>query len=86
MEEQSEWPAHASFMDGLVDAGFIVLGGPFADECRVVHVVEAESEAPSAPRSRAIRGARRIFGSTRSSVDDPARRAPPIAGAGTRRC
>ena len=44
MEEQSDWPAHASFMDGLVDDGFIVLGGPLADEHRVVHVVEAESE------------------------------------------
>ena len=44
MEEQSDWPAHASFMDGLVDEGFVVLGGPLADEERVVHVVEAESE------------------------------------------
>src|SRR6266571_3915369 len=44
LEEQSDWPAHASFMDGLVDAGFIVLGGPLADEHRVVHAVEAESE------------------------------------------
>ena len=44
MEEQSDWPAHASFMDGLVDDGFIVLGGPLSDEHRVVHVVEAESE------------------------------------------
>jgi hypothetical protein len=44
MEEQSEWPEHASFMDGLVDAGFVVLGGPLADERRVVHAVEAESE------------------------------------------
>ena len=31
-------------MDGLVDVGFIVLGGPLADADRVVHVVEAESE------------------------------------------
>jgi hypothetical protein len=31
-------------MDGLVDDGFIVLGGPLADEHRVAHVVEAESE------------------------------------------
>ena len=31
-------------MDGLVDAGFVVLGGPLADERRVVHAVEAESE------------------------------------------
>jgi hypothetical protein len=44
MEEQSDWDAHAAFMDGLVDAGFIVLGGPLADEVRVAHVVEAESE------------------------------------------
>lgn len=44
LEEQSGWPAHATFMDDLVDAGFIVLGGPLADEYRVVHVVEAESE------------------------------------------
>lgn len=44
LEEQSDWSAHAAFMDGLVDEGFIVLGGPLADEHRVVHVVEAESE------------------------------------------
>ena len=43
LEEQSDWPAHAAFMDGLVDEGFIVLGGPLADEQRVAHVVEAES-------------------------------------------
>ncbi len=44
LEGQSEWPAHASFMDALVDAGFIVLGGPLADEDRVVHAIEADSE------------------------------------------
>ena len=44
LEEQSDWPAHASFMNGLVDAGFIILGGPLSDEHRVAHVVEAESE------------------------------------------
>jgi uncharacterized protein YciI len=42
--KQSDWPAHASFMDGLVDDGFIVLGGPLSDEHRVAHAVEAESE------------------------------------------
>jgi len=31
-------------MDELVETGFIVLGGPLADEHRVVHIVEAESE------------------------------------------
>ena len=44
LEEQSGWAAHAAFMDGLVDEGFIVLGGPLADEVRVAHAVEAESE------------------------------------------
>ena len=44
-EEQSGWLEHASFMDELVRAGFVVLGGPLADEHRVVLVVEAESAA-----------------------------------------
>jgi uncharacterized protein YciI len=43
MEEQSDWSAHAAFMDARVESGFIVLGGPLGDEVRVVHVVEAES-------------------------------------------
>ena len=44
MEQQSDWPAHASCMDGLVDAGFVVLGGPLADEQRVVLAIEAQTE------------------------------------------
>jgi uncharacterized protein YciI len=44
LEEQSGWDAHAAFMDALVDAGFVLLGGPLADEQRVILVVEAESE------------------------------------------
>jgi uncharacterized protein YciI len=44
VEEQSEWLAHAAFMDELVDDGFILLGGPLADEERVALVVEADSE------------------------------------------
>jgi hypothetical protein len=44
LEEQSGWKEHASFMNGLVDSGFIVLGGPLSDEFRVAHAVEAESE------------------------------------------
>lgn len=43
LEEQSGWDEHAAFMDALVDDGFIILGGPLADEHRVVHAVEAES-------------------------------------------
>ncbi len=49
LEEQSGWPEHAAFMDGLVEDGFIVLGGPLSDEHRVVHAVEAES--PDAVRA-----------------------------------
>jgi hypothetical protein len=44
LHEQVLWAEHAAFMNGLVDAGFIVLGGPLDDEHRVVHAVEAESE------------------------------------------
>jgi uncharacterized protein YciI len=44
LEEQSGWTAHAEFMDGLVEEGVVVLGGPLADEVRVVHAVEAASE------------------------------------------
>jgi uncharacterized protein YciI len=43
LEEQSDWLAHAAFMDALVDAGVIVLGGPLGDERRVAHAIEAES-------------------------------------------
>ncbi len=43
LEQQSGWEEHAAFMDGLVDEGFVVLGGPLADEHRVVLAVEAAS-------------------------------------------
>lgn len=44
MERQQQWEEHAAFMDGLVESGFLVLGGPLGDEVRVVHAVAAESE------------------------------------------
>jgi hypothetical protein len=44
LEEQTGWGEHAAFMDSLVDSGFVVLGGPLADEHRVVLAVEADSE------------------------------------------
>ena len=44
LEEQSGWEEHAAFMDGLVDDGFIVLGGVLGDEVRTAHAVEAGSE------------------------------------------
>jgi uncharacterized protein YciI len=44
LREQDGWDAHAAFMDALVDDGFVVLGGPFADGTRVLHAVAAEDE------------------------------------------
>ncbi len=44
LDRQSGWRAHATFMDGLVERGFVILGGPLADEDRVVLVIDAGSE------------------------------------------
>jgi hypothetical protein len=45
LEEQSGWDEHATFMDGLADAGFVVLGGPLSnDEGRALLVVQAADE------------------------------------------
>jgi uncharacterized protein YciI len=44
MREQERWDEHAAFMDGLVDDGFIVLGGPLGDGTKFLHIVDAESE------------------------------------------
>ena len=45
LEKQSEWPAHAEFMDRLVASGFVLLGGPLADEETVVLAAEPASTA-----------------------------------------
>ena len=44
MREQELWPEHAQFMNGLVDDGLIVLGGPLDGDREAFHVVEAQSE------------------------------------------
>jgi uncharacterized protein len=44
LREQAGWDEHARFMDGLVDDGFIVLGGPLGDGRDVLHAVSAASE------------------------------------------
>jgi uncharacterized protein YciI len=45
--EQDGWDAHAAFMDELVAAGFVVLGGPVGegDGQSALLVVEADSES-----------------------------------------
>jgi len=50
LEEQTGWDEHAAFMDGLVEDGFILLGGPLDDPVRVAHVVEAPSVEAGAHR------------------------------------
>jgi uncharacterized protein YciI len=45
MRGQDGWPAHAEFMDGLADEGFVVAGGPLgADERTFLIVFDAEDE------------------------------------------
>lgn len=44
MHEQEGWPPHAAFMDALADEGFIALGGPLADEARILLIVRAADE------------------------------------------
>jgi hypothetical protein len=41
---QDGWDGHAAFMDGLVDDGFVILGGPVGDGQETLHVVEAADE------------------------------------------
>ena len=42
--EQAYWDEHAAFIDGLVDEGFMVMGGPLVDDGGAMIVVSAESE------------------------------------------
>jgi uncharacterized protein YciI len=41
---QDAWDAHAAFMDGLVDDGFLIIGGPIGDGAQTLHAVEATDE------------------------------------------
>ncbi len=44
IRSQDAWDEHAAFMDGLVDDGFVVLGGPVGDGEQTLHVVVAADE------------------------------------------
>jgi hypothetical protein len=44
LEQQEGWVEHAAFMNDLLAQGFVVLGGPLADEYRVVLAIESDSE------------------------------------------
>jgi len=43
LEDQKNWSAHASFMDALEAAGFVVLGGPLEGTSDVLLIIRAES-------------------------------------------
>ena len=45
IRDQRGWAEHAAFMDGLVDDGLIILGGPVGDGEQTLHVVEAADES-----------------------------------------
>src|ERR1700750_262466 len=44
LREQDGWDEHARFMDGLVDEGFIILGGPLGGDREILHAISAPSE------------------------------------------
>jgi uncharacterized protein len=44
IREQEAWDEHAAFMDGLVDDGYVILGGPFGDGRQALLIVDADSE------------------------------------------
>jgi len=44
IREQDGWDEHADFMDGLVEEGFVILGGPIGNGEQVQLVVEAADE------------------------------------------
>ena len=50
IRDQQAWDEHASFMDGLVDAGFVILGGPLGDGEQALLMVEAGDEQEIAAR------------------------------------
>jgi uncharacterized protein YciI len=44
LREQAGFPEHARFMDGLVESGFVVLGGPVEGDREVLLIIDAPGE------------------------------------------
>ena len=76
LREQDGWAEHARFMNGLVDDGFIVLGGPLEGDREVLHVVDACSERgdPRALRAGQLGAERDAGDQEHRALDDPAPR------------
>lgn len=45
LDEQTDWPAHAAFMDSLATEGFVVLGGTLEGTEDALLVIQAEDSA-----------------------------------------
>jgi uncharacterized protein YciI len=50
IRRQDGWDEHAAFFDGLVDDGFLIVGGPLGDGSRTLHLIEAGDETAVAAR------------------------------------
>ena len=50
IRQQAGWDEHAAFFDGMVDDGFLIVGGPLGDGSRTLHLIEADDEAVIASR------------------------------------
>ena len=50
LEHQADWAGHASFMNSLVNDGFVLLGGPLEGTSDVLLVIRAKT--PDEVRSR----------------------------------
>jgi hypothetical protein len=56
LEHQDDWAAHAQFMDGLHEEGFIALGGPLHGTEDVLLIVRADNAGEIAARLAASCG------------------------------
>jgi hypothetical protein len=52
VREQEGWDEHASFMDGLTEEGFVVLGGPIGGDDRLSAVLVVDAGDEAAVRAR----------------------------------
>jgi uncharacterized protein YciI len=50
IREQAAWDEHAAFMEGLVDEGFLLVGGPLGNGEHTLHMIEAADEREVAAR------------------------------------
>ena len=52
MRQQEGWDAHATYMDGIFEEGFLLLAGPLEGDRETMWVVEAASKAQIIQRMR----------------------------------